>query len=189
MSIILGLKDDYGVVHCMADTSCTIGETMKVKTTQKLFIDPDKEFIVGGVGEGRFTDFLRYTVYPKKDKEMTPHEYMVWKFIPRLKEEVVPLLDEHGGEDCNHYTFMVAFGSSLFTVHNDFALLEHEKYMAIGMGQEAGVVALNIINKPWFFSEKTSEAKLMLVMNAVVEHVNYVAAPYIYFSTKQLGEV
>jgi hypothetical protein len=187
MSCILALREG-DMVHCLADTACTVGDNLKVKMTSKMFITETKEYIIGGSGVGRFINILQFLDLPSyKSYNFCAYKFMVCEFIPVLMEAFEPLQREDTDEHCvNGFSLIVAFKDKIYTIYSDFSVLEHEDYAATGSPFEAAIVGLSIVTKN--LSLYPSKLQLEIILDSIVEHNNYVSKPYVYLHTGMLGE-
>jgi hypothetical protein len=186
MSCILALREG-DIVHCLADTACTVGDNLKVKMTSKMFITETKEYIIGGSGVGRFINIIQYLDLPSyKEYNFCPHKFMICEFIPVLMEAFEPLRQDDSDNHCvNSFGLVVAFTNKIYTIYADFSVLEHEDYAATGSPFEAAIVGLNIVTKN--LSLYPGKIQLEIILDSIIEHNNYVSKPYIYFNTGMLG--
>lgn len=188
MSIILAIKENNNV-HVMADTCCTIGNEIKYPIYNKLFTDKNNQYIIGGVGCGRFIQSLLYKKFPVYDAAFfIPHEFMVEVFVPFIQKIFESLKDEspvHENEDTG-FSLLVAFQSYCFTIFSDYTVIENMKYMCLGSPQEAGLVSLSLITE--VSKDLTPYDQMTTIMGAVFEHCHFVSPPLIYFNTLTLSE-
>jgi len=187
MSCILAIREG-NIVHCLADTACTVGDNLKVKMTSKMFITETQEYIIGGSGVGRFMNIIQYVDFPSyKSYNFCPYKFMVCEFIPVLINAFEPLRRDDSEDQCaNSFGLLIAFTNKMYTVYSDFSVLEHEDYAATGSPFEAAIVGLSIVKTNLTFYP--GRLQLEIVLDSIVEHNNYVSKPYIYLHTGMLGE-
>lgn len=188
MSVILAIKEN-DIVHLMADTCCTFGNNIKYSIFNKLFIDKNNQYIVGGVGCGRFIQSLLYKTFPTFDPFFyIPHEFMIEVFVPFLQKTFESVKDEspvQENEDTG-FSLLVAFKSYLFTVFSDYTVIENYSYMCLGSPQEAGLVGLHLMLQT--NTTMNPHDQMLLIMHSIFEHCHFVSAPLIYHNTLALQE-
>lgn len=153
MTVIVGISDKTGT-WLAADTRISAGNSL-VGTYRKIY-RPTSNICYGVCGMLRDLNILQHIFKPPafegnvKSKDDCA-EYLVMNFIPAL----ITSLTEHGRVSEDDETFMcgvwqgsmlVAVGGHLFTIFQDFAMLNVAPYSSIGSGSELALGALSSSN-------------------------------------------
>lgn len=153
MTCIVGVISADGVVHLGADSASSDGHRISATRTPKLaelVVDAaDCEggrarVVLGFTTSWRMGQVLQQSALPAIPRGMDPFEYVVRLVVPQVRAALkdagfatVANGVETGG------TWLVGLGGRLFTVQNDYAVLENaEPYAACGSGTDYALGAL-----------------------------------------------
>lgn len=145
MTCILGYIDSKNNGHIVSDK---LGSSRSTKTSYsqpKIF--RNGELIIGYAGSFRMGQILEHCLRPPKNYEnIEPLSYLISMFIPAVRQAF-----EHHGflrrDQSEFYgSFLVIYRNRLFTVQQDFSVLEkEEKFASVGSGECYAVGAFNAL--------------------------------------------
>lgn len=176
MTCIVGVVHKTGVY--LGGDSAGVGDvedaSLSITAHPKVFVNG--KFIMGFTSSFRMGQLLQYVFKPpSKRSGMNDMEYMVSVFIPSLRK----CFEKSGfgrieeGRDNSGGTFLVGFNGKLYTIYEDFQVMEKlSSFVACGCGDDLALGAMHATEG----MEPTK--RLMIALEAAAKFSAGVAPPF-----------
>jgi len=185
MTVIVGLVSD-NKVYIGADSAIECNGTQRISVEPKVFIRHGMLF--GSTGDMRTPQLIQHVMTLREKNYLeTTYQYMHNVFIVALRECLYKngAIERLNGKDRMYSTLMVGYEGSLFTVYNDFAVVESVPgYDAIGSGEQFALGSLfTTSNKAEVLQDGAKmqynpTTRVMLALEAAAINNSFVTPPY-----------
>lgn len=164
MTCIVGYK--FKDTVCLAgDLMGSNGYTKEVYNNSKVFAKGDVVF--GYTTSFRFGQILEYHLCDFLfDETMDTKKYLITVVVVQIKK----ILKEFEYDDKKCGTALVAIKNRLFTVHDDFCVIEHNSYSSVGSGES---FAKGSIHSQVVIKEPTSKVEVESMLQLSIKAASY----------------
>lgn len=203
MSIVVGLRDEEGVVHLASDSMASGSFTNSGRDICKVNPTRDGDLIIGVVGEMSLLELQYYEFLPRlqqipgsdkmgealqKADDIFREELDEHDFITEVKYNIaetiqgIKQIPKQSAKKDFHGTLLVAFKDQMYTMSGDYAMVPvHKDFMVIGSGTYHGQAAMQMLN---WNEEYDPISKLISAVTLASDNVLSVGGKIYYTNTK-----
>ena len=203
MSIVVGLRDEEGVVHLASDSMASNGFTNSSRDICKVNPTRDGDLIIGIVGEMSLLELQYYEFLPRLQKipgsdkmnerleeasEIFRQELDEYDFITEVKYNIAETIQ--GIKQIpkqvpqNHFDgeLLIAFQDQMYTMFGDYAMVPvTNDFIVIGSGTYHGQAAMQMLN---WNNDYDPVDKLLSAVTVASDNVLSVGGTVYYTNTK-----